>query len=256
MHRWVGLVAVAALSYALCDLLHEAAHALATLLPLGVRAFSISTVAVSTSSANPIVAAAGCLANLALGATIVLSGSPNRSPAWRYFWWLFGSLNLFNATGYLLYSAALDSGDLAVTFGALAPPEVWRPVSGAVGLATYAAAVFASLRGLRRLVSGGVLASSAVEESCMIPYWSGALLLGLGAALNPTSHWLVLTSGAAVGLGAMVGLIFLPALMKRRPLPLVREQHSLDVTWPWLASGLVAALLFIAVFGPGLSLRR
>ncbi|MEO8504568.1 MAG: hypothetical protein ABI609_11770 [Acidobacteriota bacterium] len=255
--HWLGIIAISLLAYALCDLLHEAAHAVATLLPLGVRALSISTVAVATTRSSPVVAAAGSIANLALGLTIALCFSAGVRSSWRYFWWLFGSLNLFNATGYLLYSSVLDSGDMAVVFRALAPAHAWRPVVGLVGLAAYAGAVYVSLLGLRRLVATGTIAASRVERYCMLPYWSGGLLLTAGAALNPQSPWLVLTSGAAVGFGAMVGLVLVPRLLGSR----ARADHepgraleALDVGWPWVLSGVVAAIVFIAVFGPGIGL--
>ncbi|MFL6235829.1 MAG: hypothetical protein ACJ76N_22050 [Thermoanaerobaculia bacterium] len=253
--QWIGLLAVALVSYALCDLLHESAHAAATLLPLGVRALSISTVAVATSSSSPVVAAAGCLANLALGLTIGLSFVATLGSPWRYFWWLFGSLNLFNATGYLLYSAVLDSGDMAVTLRAVAPPLLWRPVAGIVGLGLYAGALQLSRLGLQRLVGpGGVIPPSRIEQCCMIPYWSGGILLVAGAALNPASPWLILTSGAAVGFGAMAGLAVLPRLLPIRDRDGQRQRASPDFAWPWLLAGGLAALIFVGVFGPGVRL--
>jgi len=53
----VGIAAVAALAYSLCDLLHELGHMAATLLPLGVKAISISTIGLSTSGSSAVVAA-------------------------------------------------------------------------------------------------------------------------------------------------------------------------------------------------------
>jgi hypothetical protein len=251
--HWLGIVAVSFLAYSLCDLLHEAAHAVTTLLPLGVRALAISTVAVTTSRSSPVVAAAGSVANLILGLAVILAFVPSVSSPWRYFGWLFGSLNLFNATGYLLYSALLDSGDMAVVFRSFAPPLVWRPLVGLAGLAMYAGAVYVSLLGLRRLASGGVPAGS-IEQCCLLPYWSGGLLLTAGAALNPQSPWLVLTSGAAVGFGAMVGLVFLPRLLHKTRQAGGEQHEPLDFTWPWLLAGGIAAVVFVAIFGPGVQL--
>ena len=252
--NWLGIVAVGLLAYVLCDLLHEAAHAVATLLPLGVRALSISTVAVTTSRSSPVVASAGAVANLALGLTIVLSRVNSVSSPWRYFWWLFGSLNLFNATGYLLYSAVFDSGDMAVVFRAMAAAAIWRPLVGLAGLATYAGAVYISLLGLRRLLGSGAVSPSSAEQCCMLPYWSGGLLLSAGAALNPQSPWLILTSGAAVGFGAMVGLVFLPRLLRFLPQAIQEQHEPLGITWAWVLSGITAAIVFVAVFGPGVRL--
>lgn len=105
-----GLASMSVLSYALCDLAHELlGHGLATLLPLGVVAVSVSTVGLSTTASSPIVAAAGPLANLVLASALLVARGSSVAPAWRYFAWLFGSLNAFNATAYLLYSAILGT---------------------------------------------------------------------------------------------------------------------------------------------------
>jgi hypothetical protein len=255
-HPWIGYAAVAALSYAFCDLLHETAHALTTLFPLGVQALSISTVAVTTSRSSAVVAAAGPTANVLLGLSIVFSLAPNRTPQWRFFWWLFGSLNLFNAAAYLLYSAALNGGDLAVALGALTRPAIWRPIAFILGLPLYVLAVRTSLTVLRRLVTGGVLSVSRIEQSCMVPYWTGGLLLVVAAALNPVSRWLVLTSGAAVGFGAMAGLVLLPRLIPAIATLSEPPQESPHFGWGWLLSGVIAAILFVAIFGPGVPLRH
>ena len=118
----------------------------------------------------------------------------------------------------------------------------------------YAGAVHVSLRGLRRLVGSGSLSASKVVDCCMLPYWSGGLLLTAGAALNPESPWLMLTSGAAVGFGAMVGLVLLPRLLRSSPQTIQGHSEPLGFTWPWLLSGAVAAVVFVGIFGPGLRL--
>lgn len=246
---------MAFVAYACCDLLHEAGHALAAQLPLGVIASSISTVAVTTSRSSPVVAGAGSLVNLALSLGLLLSFSDHLSPTVRYFFWLLGSIDLFNATGYLLYSGASGSGDMAVTLGALAAPRYWRPLAVIVGMGLYAAAVQASSAGLRSLVLAKALPTSQVRTCCLVSYWSGGLLLIAGAALNPTSHWLILTSGAAVGFGAMIGLILLPRLLARK-VPAATASPTLQPGRGWLLGGALAAAVFVAVFGPGISLIR
>jgi hypothetical protein len=249
-----GIVAVAALAYALCDFLHEFGHLAATHLPLGVKAVSISTIAVTTSSSSPVVAAAGPLVNLLLSLSLLLALVPALSPVWRYFAWLLGTVNLFNGTGYLLYSAVLGTGDWAVVFDAVASPSIWRPIVGFAGLAGYVGCVYISLRTLRRLVTSGVIAEANVDRYCSYSYWVGGLLLTLGAVFNPTSPWFILTSGAATGFGAMIGLLLLPPLLRRTSQGGMPASESLLITTPWVVAGAVAAAVFICVLGPGLRL--
>src|SRR4051794_35802825 len=96
---------VGAAAYALCDTLHELAHLAATLLPLQVSVLSISSVAVSTSASHPLVALSGPLANLLLALSLLLASAKVLPSNWRYFAWVFGTVNLFNGIAYLLYSA-------------------------------------------------------------------------------------------------------------------------------------------------------
>jgi hypothetical protein len=250
----LGLVAISALAYVLCDLLHELGHAAATLLPLGVEAVSISTIGLSSAGSSAVVAIAGPLVNFALALALFLVFVPRLSPTWRYFAWLSGTANLFNATAYLLYSSVLGTGDWATALNAVAAPTLWRPVAGLAGVVLYIASILASLVALRRLVSSGVVAASHVDRYCTTAYWTGGLVITAGAVFNPVSPWFILTSGVATGFGAMLGLLALPTLLRRAP-PINRPiGESLRIGWPWVIAGAAATVIFIGIFGPGIRL--
>lgn len=250
----VGLVAITALVYVLCDLLHELGHAAATLLPLGVKAVSISTIGMSSVGISPVVAGAGPLVNLALASALFLAFVPKVPPTWRYFAWLLGTVNLFNGTAYLLYSSILGTGDWATVLNAVASPVLWRPVAGLSGTVLYIASIFASAFVLRRLCVSGIVAQSNIDGYCTGAYWAGGLVITAGAVLNPVGPWLILTSGAAVGFGAMVGLLALPKLLRRMASTNTYASESLRINWPWLLAGAVALTVFLGIFGPGLRL--
>jgi hypothetical protein len=250
----VGIAAIGALAYVLCDLLHELAHVAATLLPLGVKAVVVSTVGVSSFGESPVVSAAGPVVNLALGLALWLVRSARLGPAARYAAWLFGSVNLFNGTAYLLYSALLGSGDWAVVFGSFAPVPQWRPLAGLAGAALYAASLWASLRALRHLLVARVLDERAADRCCSWSYWVGGAVLVLGSLFNPVSPWLILTSGAATGFGAMTGLWALPPLLRRVPVPAASSADNLHIGWRWIAVSLAATIVFVGLFGPGVRL--
>jgi hypothetical protein len=249
-----GAAGVACVAYVLCDLLHEFGHASAAYLPFGVTAVSISTIGLTSLGSSAWVAAAGPLVNFALALFLAGAFYPKLSPAWRYFCWLFGTINLFNATAYFLYSAVLGSGDWAVVFNTFASPAVWRPVVGAVGVVSYAVSIYGAALSLRELVRARVLDKTSVERVCTCSFWVGGSVVTAGALLNPVSPWLILTSGAATGFGAMVGLVVVPPLLGRRLLDTASAPESLALRWPWSAAGLLAAIIFVFVFGPGLRL--
>jgi hypothetical protein len=250
----IGIASMAALAFALCDVLHELSHAAATLAPVRVTAVSISTIGVSTTGSSAVVAAVGPLTNLVLGLSVLLARTPALTAPWRWFTWLFGTINPFNASAYLLYSAVLGSGDWAVVFDAIAATAVWRPLVGVAGLACYVGSVWVSLRILGYLLTSAVIAARHVDRYCSTSYWVGGLLLTAGAVFNPVSPWLILTSGAATGFGAMVGLLLLPPLSRRTRPTAGGVGESLRIGGAWIGAGVVAAVVFIGVLGPGLPL--
>ncbi len=251
------VLSVAALSAVLVDLLHEAGHLAATALPVGVRALSISTIGVSSRGASAVVAGAGPATNLLFAVFLFGAFSRALSPAWRYFAWLFGTGSLFNATAYLIYSAASDSGDWAFVFDALARPALWRPLVAAAGCGLYVASILASARALHALCAASIVAPSSVERLCALSYVGGGVVLTAGAVFNPVSPWYILSSGAATGFGAMAGLLLLPVRLRDVSTgPASAAGESLELGWPWVTAGVVATAVFVGVFGPGVRLGR
>jgi len=251
---WRGLVAAGAIAAILCDLLHEFAHAAATLLPLGVSTLSISTIGTTTTGSSPLVALAGPLANLLLSSTLLLAGASRQRPALRYFAWLFGTVNLFNAVAYLGYSAALGSGDWALVFDAIAAPATWRPIVGAAGLLLYALSIGISARVLRSWCGSTGVDPRHAGALCYVPYWTGAIVLVAGSLPNPAGHIYILTSGAATGLGAMAGLVLVPKLLARDHAGAAGAAQPLRLGRAWMASATALGLVFILAFGPGISI--
>jgi len=224
------------------------------LLPLGVKAVSISTIGLSSTGSSAVVAIAGPLVNLVLALFLLLALAPKISPAWRYFAWLFGTINLYNATAYFLYSSILGTGDWATVFNAVAAANLWRPIVGLTGIVLYIASILASLAVLRRFCASGIVSSLNVDNYCTSAYWIGGLVITAGAVFNPISPWFILTSGAATGFGAMIGLLALPALFRRTNFTTASTGESLHIHWPWIMAGAIALVVFMGVFGPGLRL--
>jgi len=95
------VAAIGVTAFALCDLVHEVAgHGLAVLLVPGVQAISLSSVALQTTGASRLVAAAGSMANIIAGCiAMALFQRQRRFSAGAYFLWLFGAVNLLNGCG-------------------------------------------------------------------------------------------------------------------------------------------------------------
>src|SRR2546422_10830866 len=86
------VIAIGTVAYAACGMVHEIiGHGLACALT-GVRALSLSTVALQTGSSSRFVAAAGPIANVVVGMfALSLFRRGTAFTAMRYFLWLFAS---------------------------------------------------------------------------------------------------------------------------------------------------------------------
>jgi hypothetical protein len=134
------VIAISAAAYALADMVHEAlGHGLLSLLVPGVKAISISTVALPTTGSSRIVPAAGMIANIIAGiVSLWLFATRRQFTPGSYFLWLFAGVNLMNI-GYLSYSGILRSGDWYDVFAGLPIEPLWRVVLIAAGFAGYTA---------------------------------------------------------------------------------------------------------------------
>ena len=242
----------------MCDMIHEVlGHGVACALTPGVRALSLSTVALQTSAQSRFVASAGSIANLAVGAVLLaVVDRMKRFGLTGYFLWLLATLNLLNGTGYLLFSSILNIGDWAVVIEGARPHWVWRTVMGVVGIAAYARSVQLSANLLGGFVRSGQLAMANVRRLVILAYLSGGLLLVAGAARNSISQSLVLTSGVSSGFGAMMGLLFIPGIVEGTAGGSAPGAPGMRFSLRWALAGVLVAVFFIGVLGPGIRLAR
>jgi hypothetical protein len=250
--------AVALVAYPACDMIHEAlGHGVACAILPGVRALSISTVALQTSGESRAVAAAGSVANMIAGAIcFALFHRRKGFDATRYFLWLLATINWMNGTGYLLFSGILDYGDWAVVIAGLKPHGIWRAVMGACGIAAYWGAMRFSAARMSAVVREGLVNRQDVRRLVVPSYLAGGLLLVAGAALNPIGPQLILLSGVSSGFAAMVGLLFIPALVERDTAEPSGTVPALGKSAAWIAFGILTAVLFVGFLGPGVPLSR
>jgi len=243
-------------AYAACDMIHEAlGHGVACAILPGIRALSISTVALQTSGENRAVAAAGSVANLIFGTLcFALFGRKKGFDATRYFLWLLATINWMNGIGYLLFSGLLDYGDWAVVIAGQKPHWMWRAILGACGIAGYWAVVRFSARQMASVVRAGLMDRRDVRRLVFPSYVAGGLLLVAGAARNPIGPQLILQSGLSSGFAAMAGLLFVPGLVERDTNELSVSVPALGLSARWIALGIAAAVIFVGFLGPGIPL--
>jgi hypothetical protein len=255
------IIAVGLLVGALVDLIHEGlGHGGACLLMGGKPMLLTSMNFVGDQSSLPrstsrIVAAGGTIANL-LAAALALAKlrRPPASAHFHYFLWLFAAINLYIGTGYFLFSGVSNIGDWANVIAGLPGHWIWRGLLTLVGGASYFLCVRAMLSKALPLVGGDpAIRYRRANLLMVVPYIAGAIMSVIAGALNPEAKALILISAVAASLGGMSGLAWGPQLLRdpqwltspTRPAPIPRH-------WGWIAAGLLVAVVFVAVFGPGL----
>ena len=255
------LVAIAIVAYALANMVHEGLGHGGTCVAVGGRLTALSAVHASCAVedrgllAASAVAAAGTLANLLAGATawLLLRSHGARLTSWRYFLWLFMTLNLLQAAGYWLFSGVANVGDWAQLVAGFEPRWPYRALLAILGAAGYWAAIVLGLRTLNPLVGDGPDRLRRARTLSLVPYLAGGALYVAAGALNPVSPLLVLISAAAASFGGASALAWMTELLRR---PEYRAPGgaplAINRSWAWMVVAGTMALVFVAILGPGL----
>jgi hypothetical protein len=201
------------------------------------------------------IAAGGTLANLAAAAIAVglLRRRRGRASAGAFFLWLFATVNLLAASGYLMYSGVSNIGDWAVVVRGLAPFWIWHAGLFLVGASTYWLVTRWVIGHLgRRLSSSGAARVVEASQYTLTAYAVGGLLSLAAGLFEPGGAFIVLISGVAASLGGMSALAWGPQLLRDPRLGEPAESALLvNRDWRWIAAGTVAAVVFVFVLGHG-----
>jgi hypothetical protein len=248
------LASIGAIACIAADMVHEAiGHGTACWLT-GNRMLSLSTVAIQNVSPSRFVSAAGTSANCIVGALSFLALHRVRKfTPWTYFLWTFGAYNLLNS-GYLLVSAASNSGDWANVITGLSPHWLWRCGLGLSGATLYVLVIRWTASFMVELVNRGEVASGDLGRLVLPAYLSGGAVMTIASVFNPISPSLILLSGVGASFGLNSGLLFLPGMVAEKTRGQTLVTRPMPFSFFWLALGLVVSTIFIAVLGPGIHL--
>jgi hypothetical protein len=258
------LIAMTAVAYILANGAHEGVGHGGACLLAGGRPVALSTVffecdkSALSASAHRWIAAAGTLANLALGAlALVLLNRPvRRNTPTRYFLWLLMTVNLLQAAGYLLFSGIANIGDWASVIQGAEPPALWRAVLSVVGGAAYWGTIQLSLSVLVPFLGKDQGRLRRARKLSLVPYLAGGLISVLAGLPNPQGLWLVLISAAAAAFGGTSALAWMTQLLRdeRRFPPSAEVALSIPRSPAWVVAGALTTLVFMVVLGPSIRL--
>ena len=257
------IAAIALLVGVLADFIHEGlGHGGACLLVGGKPLLLTSMNFEWNDNAFPrwavrVVTAGGTIANLLAGAlALALLRRPPAAVHLHYFLWLFAAINLYVGTGYFLYSGASNIGDWAKFIAGLPANWLWRVLLTLIGAASYFLCVRMMLTKVTPLTGGDpAVRYRRANLLMLIPYFTGAILSVVAGAFNSQAKALLLISAVAASLGGTSGLAWGPQLLRdphwlaSSTVPPAIPRH-----WAWIAAGLLVAVAFVVVLGPGLKL--
>ncbi len=168
---------------------------------------------------------------------------------WKYFFWIFGALNLLSGAGYFLFSGALGVGDWQDVIAGTPHYVARRIVMALCGAALYVVFVRLIAMQLHPFMTSrrdyNTLARLAYLTACAVDCLAGAF--------DPLGVKLFLISTLPAVFGGFSGLLWADVFLRKRydeqPLK-VRPSRAL-----WLAALLIAGL-FIGVLGRGVEFRH
>src|SRR6266550_4041402 len=255
------VIAIAMLAYAGANISHEIIGHCGTMALLGGKCSYISTTYIRTAPELPfdwkfrIDAFAGSGANwlVALTCLRLLRAWRSASPALHLFLWLSTCVNLFLPSTYLLVSPLISFGDwYSITIG-LSHPFFWRSGMIVAG-ALLCWLSFRLCRGeLSKLIGVEAKHARSTALFLVVPAYLAGGIISIAAALfGPLPlKWALFISGGMFGVTFL--LLLLPLRIRVRTIP-TQDSFVIPRSVGWLVVGMLVALAFVFVLGPGFSL--
>jgi len=249
--------AISVLAGMLANLLHEGLGHAATALLTGAKSGVLSTVAWSSTQDSRLVAAGGTLANIAAGLAfwIALRSTKSASVRLRFFLLISLAFNLFDGTGYFLFSGFTDFGDWAAVITRFPAHWLLRLLLVVVGISSYFAAVLVVGSALVLYVGVPGNDRRRLTKLTLLPYLTSIALACASGLLNPIGMQLMWQSALPATAGGHSGLLWLKYYIPKGTVP-ERSSDSLDRSYAWIAVAATLSLPFILVLGRGITLHR
>jgi hypothetical protein len=249
---WPALAAAGVIAYALETMLHEAVGHGGVCLLQGERVTLLAPLFMRCSGFSPAMVAAGPAMNCLTAALAFawLRWARPRGPLASLLIWLSFTFNALVACGYLAVGAATGFGDWPALAAAAHLPPWWRlPAGLAAAGAYYACLRLAAV--LFRRQAGGAGAVKTLWRRALLPAAAAAVMACLAEAAGgraqilPMLLALACTLGVGLSMTRMTEIVGVPAATDR-------DLGCVGRSWPLVGAGLVVALLYVGVIGPGL----
>ncbi len=249
-HSRASLVSMAAIAVCLATTLHEAVGHGVTAWLRGDVVTQLTSNHLSSVRPDRLVDAGGTLANLIVGfASMMISVASGKHANRRYFFWIFGTLNLLSGAGYFLFSGVLGVGDWQDVIVGMPHYTAWRIIMAICGAALYVS----FLRLIAMEIHPFLKRRRDYNSLARLAYCAACATDCIAGAFDPLGVKLLLISTIPAVFGGFSGLlwadVFLPKFSVERPL-IVKPARAL-----WVAAIVIVAL-FVGVLGRGVEFRH
>ncbi len=255
------LVAISTMAWVLVNVSHESiGHAgAAALLGIPVRAVSTTTAYIEWDQASSIgayrtIVAAGTFVNLVSGAAalIILGLLRIVNSATRYFLWLFATFSFIIVAMNLVSVILIGGGDWAGFIGTLEPRGLWTAIIIGVGMIIT---VFGYVMPLRIWMPDLKDDRRAQFAVTVIPVVTLIVVQSLSLIGSPFARLPSAENHLLASVFAYLHFILWAILANTLPSPRSKnpaQSIRLPRSRGWLAFGLMIALFYLVVLGPGL----
>jgi hypothetical protein len=249
-HSIASIVSMAVLSIGLAAAFHEGLGHGVTAWVRGDGVTELTSNHLSTVTADRLVDAAGTIVNLIVAAFCFLGYQTASERAnLRYFFWLFGAVNLLLGSGYFCFSGVIGVGDWAAFISGWPNQLLLRIVMSAFGLVFY---IFSA-----KLIATGARAFMATDSEyktvSRLPYFAACIFYCIAGAFDPLGIQLLLVSTIPAAFGGLSGLVwadkYVPRTAPEKPLA-VAPSRAL-----WITAA-IFAVAFVAILGRGIEFRH
>lgn len=249
-HDTASIVSIAVLSVGLAAICHEGlGHGLVAWLR-GDTVTELTSNHLSTVIGDRLVESAGTIVNLIVAALCLWGYSiAGQRANLRYFFWLFGAVNLLDGSGYFLFSGVLGLGDWAAILHGLPHEGLLRIAMSIFGLAFYWVSAMIVARGARPFLAG----DGEYNTVARLPYFAACIFYCIAGAFDPLGIQLLFLSTIPAAFGGLSGLLwahrYVPRTAPEKPLA-VAPNHVL-----WITAA-IFAVAFVAIMGRGIEFRH
>ena len=204
--------------------------------------------------ANRIIHAAGSLLNLLTGglALLTLRSRKVTQPASRYFLWLFATISFIIVSINHVSAPLIGGGDWTVVIRGLKPNNMWKTILVGTGIIM---AIIGYILPLRLWIPDLRDNRMALLKITVIPVLTLIIVQTLSLIWSPFAHLPSDQNHLLASVFAYIHFILWAILINIIPIPRSKnpiESIRLPRSNTWCLSGIIGALFFIGILGPGL----